>query len=300
MTGCGLLERCRAALRSGPDGGLWARRLHGPAAAADRERRYCRAGDARRRRRRPGLPPARPSSAACSTSSPRAIGSGVTRTGAASIIAGTWSINQVIIDRPELRWRRSSCRRPSIAIAIWRSSPARPRRPISNGWCASSSPMSMPDGRSPFDVCCDLAAAIEPAADDPDLPSLPLRCAAGRQCARRLLRHRRLAHARGIWCARVLEGVAFGHRQHIETMRKAGARLQRGGAFRRRLAQLRLAADLCRCARRSGLASRARAKPARWGRRLQPEPASACFADFGRRRGRDGADGAALSSERLA
>ncbi len=31
-----------------------------------------------------------------------AIGSGVTRTGAASIIAGTWSINQVIIDRPRL------------------------------------------------------------------------------------------------------------------------------------------------------------------------------------------------------
>ena len=31
-----------------------------------------------------------------------ALGSGVTRTGSASIIAGTWSINQVIIDGPDL------------------------------------------------------------------------------------------------------------------------------------------------------------------------------------------------------
>ncbi|TIN44802.1 MAG: carbohydrate kinase, partial [Mesorhizobium sp.] len=29
-----------------------------------------------------------------------AVGSGVTRTGAASVIAGTWSINQVITDEP--------------------------------------------------------------------------------------------------------------------------------------------------------------------------------------------------------
>lgn len=150
-----------------------------------------------------------------------AIGSGVTRTGAASIIAGTWSINQVIIDTPQL------------AGPIFMSSTFDRERYMAIESSATSAanlewlvreffPEGLPGGRSPFDLCGELAAAIEPAADDP-LYHPFLYGAQQDGNARAGFYGVAGWHTKGHMVRAVLEGVAFGHRQHIETMRGAGA-----------------------------------------------------------------------------
>jgi L-xylulokinase len=79
-----------------------------------------------------------------------------------------------------------------------------------------------PDGRSPFDVCGDLVAAIEPAADDP-LYHPFLYGAQQDGNARAGFYGVAGWHTKGHLVRAVFEGVAFGHRQHVETMRRAGA-----------------------------------------------------------------------------
>ncbi|MCV9961629.1 carbohydrate kinase [Pararhizobium sp. BT-229] len=150
-----------------------------------------------------------------------AIGSGVTRTGAASIIAGTWSINQVIIDRPELngpvfmsstfdheRYMAIESSATSAANLEWLV------REFFTDAC--------PQGRSPFDFCCEFAAAVEPASDDPIYHPF-LYGAQQDGNARAGFYGVAGWHTKGHLVRAVLEGVAFGHRQHIETMRLAGA-----------------------------------------------------------------------------
>ena len=150
-----------------------------------------------------------------------AIGSGVTHTGAASIIAGTWSINQVIVDRPELsgevfmastfdhvRYMAIESSATSAANLEW----------LVREFFEDSAP----EGRSPFDVCCELASTIEAAPDDPLY--LPYLYGAQQDG------HARAGffgvagwHSKGHLVRALLEGVAFGHRQHVETLRTAGA-----------------------------------------------------------------------------
>ena len=105
-------------------------------------------------------------------------------------------------------------------------------------------------------------------------------------------------HTKGHLIRALLEGVAFGHRQHIETMRAAGAVLRRSGAFRRRIAQPDLAADLCRCARafRSSVA-RSRETGA-LGAAIAAGTGVGIFADFCGRCGSHGEDGTPLPPER--
>lgn len=150
-----------------------------------------------------------------------AIGSGVTRTGAASIIAGTWSINQVIIDTPQLAgpvfMASTVDRERYMAIESSATSAANLEWLVREFF-----PEGSPDGRSPFDVCGELAAAVEPAADDP-LYHPFLYGAQQDGNARAGFYGVAGWHTRGHMVRAVLEGVAFGHRQHIETMRKAGA-----------------------------------------------------------------------------
>ncbi|PDT54017.1 MULTISPECIES: FGGY-family carbohydrate kinase [Sinorhizobium] len=166
-----------------------------------------------------------------------ALGSGVSRTGSASIIAGTWSINQVIIDGPDLdgpvfmsstfdrtRYMAMENSATSAANLEWLV------REFFEGQHAES--------LSPFDACCALAAAVEPAADDPLYH--PYLYGAQRDG------HARAGfygiagwHTKGHLIRALLEGVAFGHRQHIETIRKAGASFDEavlsGGGSRSRL-----------------------------------------------------------------
>ncbi|MQB44948.1 FGGY-family carbohydrate kinase [Rhizobium sp. ICMP 5592] len=150
-----------------------------------------------------------------------AIGSGVTRTGDASIIAGTWSINQVVIDRPQLAgpvfMTSTFDRERYMAIESSATSAANLE------WLVREFFSDAPtDGRSPFDLCGELAAAIEPAADDP-LYHPFLYGAQQNGNARAGFYGVAGWHTKGHLVRAVLEGVAFGHREHIETMRRAGA-----------------------------------------------------------------------------
>ncbi|KQV81417.1 FGGY-family carbohydrate kinase [Rhizobium sp. Root1220] len=150
-----------------------------------------------------------------------AIGSGVTRTGAASIITGTWSVNQVIIDTPQLAgpvfMSSTFDRERYMAIESSATSAANLEWLVREFF-----PDVSPDGRSPFDLCGVLAEAIEPAADDP-LYHPFLYGAQQDGNARAGFYGVAGWHSKGHMVRAVLEGVAFGHRQHIETMRTAGA-----------------------------------------------------------------------------
>lgn len=150
-----------------------------------------------------------------------AIGSGVTRTGAASIIAGTWSINQVIIDRPELNgpvfMSSTFDRNRYMAIESSATSAANLEWLVREFFADAC-----PEGRSPFDFCCEFAAAVEPASDDPIYHPF-LYGAQQDGNARAGFYGIAGWHTKGHLVRAVLEGVAFGHRAHIETMRSAGA-----------------------------------------------------------------------------
>ncbi len=150
-----------------------------------------------------------------------ALGSGVSRTGSASIIAGTWSINQVIIDGPDLdgpvfmsstfdrtRYMAMENSATSAANLEWLV------REFFEG--------EHEEGVSPFDACCAFAAAVEPAADDP-LYHPYLYGAQQDGHARAGFYGIAGWHTKGHLVRALLEGVVFGHRHHIETIRKAGA-----------------------------------------------------------------------------
>ncbi len=95
-----------------------------------------------------------------------ALGSGVTRTGSASIVAGTWSINQVVIDGPDLEgpvfMSSTFDRTRFMAMENSATSAANLESLVREFFEGEHS-----EGNSPFDASCALAAAIEPAADDP-------------------------------------------------------------------------------------------------------------------------------------
>lgn len=150
-----------------------------------------------------------------------ALGSGVTRTGSASIIAGTWSINQVIIDGPDLEGPvfMSSTFDRSRYMAMENSATSAANlewlvKELFEGEHA--------DGVSPFDAACALAGAIEPSTDDP-LYHPYLYGAQQDGHARAGFYGIAGWHTKGHLVRALLEGVAFGHRAHIETIRKAGA-----------------------------------------------------------------------------
>jgi len=150
-----------------------------------------------------------------------AVGSGVTRTGAASVIAGTWSINQVITDEP--------IRDPSIFML---SAFDRQRYLAIESSATSAANLEWivrefleHDGeadKSPFELCSELVASVDPNGDIPIYHPF-------------LYGSQQNGHARagfyGIagWHGRahllraLFEGVAFEHRRHVETLHKAGA-----------------------------------------------------------------------------
>lgn len=166
-----------------------------------------------------------------------ALGSGVSRTGSASIIAGTWSINQVIIDGPDLdgpvfmsstfdrtRYMAMENSATSAANLEWLV------REFFEGEHA--------EGVSPFDACCALAAVLNPAADDP-LYHPYLYGAQQDGHARAGFYGIAGWHGKGHLIRALLEGVAFGHRQHIAALRGAGAAFEEavlsGGGSRSQL-----------------------------------------------------------------
>lgn len=150
-----------------------------------------------------------------------AIGSGVTRTGAASIIAGTWSINQVIIDRPH------------VSGSVFMSSTVDRKRYMAIESSATSAANlewlvreffadTQHEGRNPFDACCELASLVEPSANDPIYH--PFLYGAQQDGGARAGFYGIAGwHTKGHLVRALMEGVVFGHRHHIETLRSAGA-----------------------------------------------------------------------------
>lgn len=165
-----------------------------------------------------------------------ALGSGVSRTGSASIIAGTWSINQVIIDGPDLDgpvfMSSTFDRTRYMAMENSATSAANLEWFVREFFEGEHDP-----DVSPFDACCALAAAVEPAADDP-LYHPYLYGAQQDGHARAGFYGMAGWHTKGHLIRALLEGVVFGHRQHVETIRKAGAAFEEavlsGGGSRSR------------------------------------------------------------------
>ncbi|AFL54158.1 L-xylulokinase [Sinorhizobium fredii] len=166
-----------------------------------------------------------------------ALGSGVARTGSASIIAGTWSINQVIIDGPDLDGPvfMSSTFDRTRYMAMENSATSA----VNLEWLVREFfEGEHAENLSPFDACCALAAAVEPAADDP-LYHPYLYGAQQDGHARAGFYGIAGWHSKGHLIRALLEGVAFGHRHHIGTIRNAGASFDEavlsGGGSRSRL-----------------------------------------------------------------
>lgn len=150
-----------------------------------------------------------------------AIGSGVTRTGAASIIAGTWSINQVITDEP--------IRDPSIFML----STFDPQRYLAIESSATSAANlewiareflehEAGDGRSPFEHASELVASVDPAGDVPIYHPFLY---GSQQNGRARAGFYGIAgwHSRAHMLRALFEGVAFEHKRHVETLYRAGA-----------------------------------------------------------------------------
>jgi L-xylulokinase len=149
-----------------------------------------------------------------------AVGSGVTRTGAASVIAGTWSINQVITDEPirdpSIFMLSTFDRERYLAIESSATSAANLE------WIVREFLGHGEAGKSPFELCSELVASIDPHGDIPIYHPF-------------LYGSQQNGHARagfyGIagWHTRahllraLFEGVAFEHKRHVETLHKAGA-----------------------------------------------------------------------------
>lgn len=150
-----------------------------------------------------------------------AIGSGVTRTGAASIIAGTWSINQVITDEP--------IRDPSIFML----STFDPQRYLAIESSATSAANlewiareffehQAGDEKSPFEHASQLVASVDPAGD---MPIYHPFLYGSQQNGRARAGFYGVAgwHGRAHMLRALFEGVAFEHKRHVETLYRAGA-----------------------------------------------------------------------------
>ncbi len=166
-----------------------------------------------------------------------ALGSGVSRTGSASIIAGTWSINQIIVDGPDLKgpvFMTSTFDRSRYMAMENSATSAANLEWLVREFFEGDHHTDV----SSFDVCCSLAAAVEPAGDDP-LYHPYLYGAQQDGHARAGFYGIAGWHTKGHLIRALLEGVAFGHRQHVETIRKAGATFEEavlsGGGSRSRL-----------------------------------------------------------------
>lgn len=153
-----------------------------------------------------------------------AIGSGVVRNGEASIVAGSWSVNQVFSEAPVVD--------PSVFLV----STFGPNRFVNMEASATSAANLewyvrefIERGQlhdDPFGFCNDKIAALTPRADDPFFH--PFLYGSG-QGAEYRAGYYGLAgwHGEGHLLRALFEGVVFEHRRHIEVLRSAGVSFDR-------------------------------------------------------------------------
>ncbi|MCJ8324220.1 MAG: carbohydrate kinase [Rhizobiales bacterium] len=152
-----------------------------------------------------------------------ALGSGVVELGEASIVAGTWSINQVIVEKPLVddtifmtasyaddRYMEIEASATSAANLEWFV-----KEFIEPG-------LDHDSGVSPFDICNDLVAGVKLDAALP-LYHPFLYGSSTNGAARAGFYGIGGWHGRAEMLHALYEGVVFGHRKHVETLRAAGA-----------------------------------------------------------------------------
>ncbi|MCK7615331.1 FGGY-family carbohydrate kinase [Roseibium sediminicola] len=148
-----------------------------------------------------------------------ALGSGVIRPGEASIIAGTWSVNQVFSETPVID--------PSMFM-VSGFAPGRFVNIESSATSAANLEWYVRElvergehHDDPFGTCNDVIAKVTPAADDPLFH--PFLYGSGQGAAFRAGFYGLAGwHGEGHLLRALFEGVVFEHRRHIETLVKAG------------------------------------------------------------------------------
>lgn len=147
-----------------------------------------------------------------------AIGSGVTQTGAASIIAGTWSINQVVTDDapndPSIFMLSTFDRQRWLAIESSATSA------VNLEWMVRE--FFGDDHGAAFERCSELVASVDPRDEMPIYH--PFLFGAQQDGLARAGYYGIIGwHTKAHMLRALFEGVAFEHRRHIETLASAGA-----------------------------------------------------------------------------
>lgn len=148
-----------------------------------------------------------------------ALGSGVCRAGEASIIAGTWSVNQVFSPEPVLDSSvfMASGFAPGRFVNIDSSATSA----VNLEWYVRELVERGAHVDDPFGQCNNLVAEVTPAPDDPICQPFLYGSGQGAQFRGGYFG---LAgwHGEGHLLRALFEGVVFEHRRHIEVLRGAG------------------------------------------------------------------------------
>jgi sugar (pentulose or hexulose) kinase len=159
-----------------------------------------------------------------------AIGSGVISDGILCIIAGTWSINQVITSDPIVDKRVFLCSLYAVP-GMWLTLEASPASATNlewfvNNFCFEEKQQAQARGISVYDVCNEKVASLAPGSTDiifhPYLFGSDVQATA-----------RAGFYGLGAWHTKthmlraLYEGVVYGHMNHIEKLRAAGAVIEK-------------------------------------------------------------------------
>ncbi|WP_442580248.1 FGGY-family carbohydrate kinase [Mesorhizobium sp. ASY16-5R] len=150
------------------------------------------------------------------------IGAGTILPGEAAIVAGTWSINQVILESPLVDDRifHASTWRPGRYVSIESSATSA----VNLEWFVRE--FVDGHGAEAYDQCNALVASVEPGAGLPLF--LPfLYGSATQPNARGAFLGLSGWHGKAEMLHAIYEGVIFEHRRHIERLRAAGARFDK-------------------------------------------------------------------------
>lgn len=148
-----------------------------------------------------------------------ALGSGVVKQGQASIIAGTWSINQVLSETPVVD--KNVFMASGFGPDRFANIEASATSAANLEWYVREFVERGAHHDDPFGFCDDKIAEIRPAADDPMFH--PFLYGSG-QGAQMRAGFYGLAgwHSEGHMLRALFEGVVFEHRRHIENLLSAG------------------------------------------------------------------------------
>lgn len=165
-----------------------------------------------------------------------ALGAGVIAPGTLCVIAGTWSINEAILDKPVLD--------PNLAMVSvaaipghWLALEASATSTTNLEWfirecCGTEQQIAQARGVSVYDVCSEMVAALPPGSDvifHPFLFGSNVRAD-----ARAGFFNLAGWHTKAHLLQALYEGIVFGHRSHVDKLRRLGdfrvARLTGGGS----------------------------------------------------------------------